>query len=206
MIFPQSFPAFYSLGLVTLFCIVIFFWRYQVLKKKIFEEINLLPSILIFGSAKSGKTTLLLNLTNSYPQAHPVEDGLNISSFSIGGKKIQLIEVPTIRADYLKKVEKMNFIGGIYIFDISKDGAPIEEQIENFKLVKEFLKDKGMIIVANKLDIVDEGKIEKLKDLQEKIHMISMLDASKRKELEDVLALMKNLPSILEKEKSLAQP
>lgn len=201
MIFPESFPIFYSLGLVAMISTIIFFWRSQLLKKRIFENLNALPSILVLGSIKSGKTTFLLSLTNSYPKSSLLE-GMNISNFKIGEKEVQLIEIPfSKKIEDLKSIEKMNVLGGFYLFDVSKDALPIEEQIENFKLVKKFLK-KPLIPIANKIDIADEEKMEKLKSLEEKVHMISLLEASRKKELEDVMTLVKRISSELVKEKS----
>jgi len=201
MIFPQSFPVFYSLGLVAIISTIMFFWRSQVLKKKIFEKLNSLPSLLVLGPSKSGKTTFLLSLSNSYPQNSILEDGMNISNLKIGDKEIQLIEIPfTKGVENLSIVKKMNVLGGFYIFDVSKNSLTIEEQLENFKLVKEFLK-KPLVLIANKIDVADTEKIEKLKNFGEEVYMISLIDSSKKKELEDIMVLMKKLSSEILEEK-----
>jgi len=201
MIFPQSFPVFYSLGLVAIISTIMFFWRSQVLKKKIFEKLNSLPSLLVLGPSKTGKTTFLLSLSNSYPQNSILEDGMNISNLKIGDKEIQLIEIPfTKGVENLSIVKKMNVLGGFYIFDVSKNSLTIEEQLENFKLVKEFLK-KPLVLIANKIDVADTEKIEKLKNFGEEVYMISLIDSSKKKELEDIMVLMKKLSSEILEEK-----
>ncbi|MEM7826396.1 MAG: hypothetical protein QW451_02085, partial [Candidatus Aenigmatarchaeota archaeon] len=100
----------------------------------------------------------------------------------------------------LSIVKKMNVLGGFYIFDVSKNSLTIEEQLENFKLVKEFLK-KPLVLIANKIDVADTEKIEKLKNFGEEVYMISLIDSSKKKELEDIMVLMKKLSSEILEEK-----
>ena len=205
MIFPESFPMFYSLGLVVVLATAIFLWRFYIFKKNLIKTYFSLPSVLVLGTKKSGKTSFIKFLTNSQVEQHPIQDGFNLASLNLEGKEIQFLEVPHFVdgiASNLQKIKGMNLICGVYIFDVSKDSEPIEVQLENFKRIKEAFKDLKFFVFANKMDISDEQKVEKLKNSIGKVYMLSLADSLEkekafqlRKELDDVLNLISNLSS-----------
>jgi nucleolar GTP-binding protein len=201
MIFPESFPMFYSLGLVLVIAASIFSWRFYIFRKNLIKSYISIPSILVLGTKGSGKTSFIRAFTGSQVESHPIQDGFNFASLALGEKTVQLIEIPYHVdgiAQHLPKIRDMNLICGIYLFDVSKDSEPIEVQIENFKRIKEFFKDLKFLVLVNKIDIADEQKIEKLKKTIGEFQMLSLATLEKtqlKKELEDVMSLVKSLSS-----------
>jgi len=204
MIFPESFPIFYSLGLIVAIAVSIFSWRFYIFRKNLIKTYLSIPSILVLGTKGSGKTSFIRAFASSQVESHPIQDGFNFANLTLGEKTAQLIEVPYVYyvdgiAQHLQKIREMNLICGIYLFDVSKDSEPIEVQIENFKRIREFLKDLKFLVLANKMDIADEQKIEKLKKSIGEFHMLSLANLEKttqlKKELDDVMSLVKGLSS-----------
>jgi GTP1/Obg family GTP-binding protein len=213
MIFPENFPIFYSLGLVLAIAASIFSWRFYIFRKNLIKTYISIPSILVLGTKGSGKTSFIRAFTGSQVESHPIQDGFNFASLALGEKTAQLIEVPYYVdgiAQHLQKIKDMNLICGIYLFDVSKDSEPIEVQIENFKRIREFLKDLKFLVLANKMDIADEQKIEKLKKSIGEFHVLSLASLEKtaqlKKELEDVMSLVKSLSSEALEQKSEIEP
>lgn len=123
---------------------------------------------------------------------------MNFSNLTIGEKTIQLLELPY----YFDNVEdflKTNAIGGIYVFDVSKNSEPIDNQIENFIRIKKIFNNLKILVLANKLDIADEKKLRKLKKLIKDLHTISLIDEKSSKKLHN---LLKNFISSAQSSKS----
>ncbi|MEM5879070.1 MAG: hypothetical protein QXU74_01075 [Candidatus Aenigmatarchaeota archaeon] len=213
MIFPESFPIFYSLGLVILFSSTIFFWRFFVFKRKLLLSLYSLPSIVVLGTRRSGKSSFIKVLTSSQIVSHPVQNGLNFSTLTIGNQKIQLIEVPHFAngaTNHLRKFREMKLIGGFYLFDVSKESDPPESQLENYEKIKEFFSNIPLIPIANKMDIADREKLEKIKSRFKEIHEIQLtgeLDKMKqdllKKEAEDLKQLIYNITREIETERKI---
>ena len=91
---------------------------------------------------------------------------------SFNGKKLQFVEPYVEAMSNLQKFKKMNLICAIYVFDVSKESKPIEEQLENFMKTKENLKNLQFIPIANKIDVADPEKIKKLEAMQSLSHEI----------------------------------
>jgi len=201
MIFPESFSIFYSLGLIVAIAALIFSWRFYIFRKNLIKTYLSIPSILVLGTKGSGKTSFIRAFTGSQVESYPIQDGFNFASLTLGEKTVQLIELPYYVdgiAQHLQKIKGMNLICGIYLFDVSKDSEPIEVQIENFKRIREFLKDLKFLVLANKIDIADEQKIERLKKSIGEFNMLSLATLEKtqlKKELDDVISLVKSLSS-----------
>jgi signal recognition particle receptor subunit beta len=137
-------------------------------------------------------------ISNSNINHHPFQDGLNFSNLIIGGKTIQLLELPYY-FDNVENILKINAIGGIYVFDMSKNSEPIDNQIENFIRIKKIFNNLKILVLANKLDIADEKKLRKLKKLIKDLHTISLIDEKSSKKLHN---LLKNFISSIQSSKS----
>jgi GTP1/Obg family GTP-binding protein len=198
MIFPESFPIFYSISLVVSITVAIFLWRFYSFNKNFFKSFYSTPSIFIFGPRYSGKTSLIKKISNSNINHHPFQDGLNFSNLTIGEKTIQLLELPYY-FDNFEDFLKINAIGGIYVFDMSKNSEPIDNQIENFIRIKKIFNNFKILVLANKLDIADEKKLRKLKKLIKDLHTISLIDEKSSKKLHN---LLKNFISSVQSSKS----
>jgi GTP1/Obg family GTP-binding protein len=215
MIFLESFPIFYSLGLILAIAVSIFSWRFYIFRKNLIKTYLSIPSILVLGAKGSGKTSFIKTFTNSQIESHPIHDGFNFASFNMGEKTIQLIEIPYFVdaiATHLEKIKNMNLICCIYLFDVSKDSEPIEIQIENFKRIRESFKGLKFFALANKVDVADEQKVEKLKKAIGETRLLSITNflekeksAELEKELDDVLSLIKNLSVETFKGKEVSQ-
>lgn len=152
-------------------------------------------------------------LTNSQIISHPIQDGFNFSTLTIGNQKVQLIEVPHFVdavATHLNKFKKMKLIGGFYIFDVSKESEPVESQIENFEKIKGFLKDIPLVPVVSKVDVADAKKLEKIKGKFKEIYEVQLageLDKIRQdlltKELEDLKQLIYKITQEIEVEKKI---
>jgi GTP1/Obg family GTP-binding protein len=186
MIFPESFPIFYSISLAVSIAIAIFLWRFYSFNKNFFKSFYSTPSIFIFGPRYSGKTSLIKKISNSNINRHPFQDGSNFSNLNIFGKQIQLIELPYY-FDNVENLLKINIIGGIYIFDVSKNSEPIGNQIENLVRIKKIFNNLKILVLANKFDIADKKKLRKLKKFIKDLHTISLIDEKSSKKLHNIL-------------------
>jgi len=213
VIFPQTFPAFYSLCLVITFSSIIFFWRFFIFRRNLLQAFCSLPSILVFGTKNSGKSSFIRMLTNSQIISHPFKNGLNFARLAMGSQKIQLIEVPHLEKEmvnYLKKLKGMKIVSGFYLFDVSKESDPLESQLENYENIKKLFTNLPLIPIVTKTDMVDKEKLEKIKNRFKEIHMIQLVDELNmakqdllKKEVEDLKRLISQLTHEIEVEKKI---
>ncbi|MEM5829361.1 MAG: GTPase [Candidatus Aenigmatarchaeota archaeon] len=219
MLLPESFPIFHSLPLVLAASITIFFWRFYVFREKLIKEFKSLPSIVVLGMKGSGKTSFINMVTKSYPSLHPFQN-LNVATTTLGDQKFQFIELPHLvdgQPNILQELKKMNLKYFIYLFDVSENSEPIENQLKNFENIRKFFDGYPFLLVANKVDVAKKEKLERLEGRFKNIYKISSLgkglaDSNKSmfmKELEDLSSLIHDLSHeiLIEKEeaKSLTQ-
>lgn len=154
----------------------------DVKKLAILQELKKLPdfeetfTISLAGLPNVGKSSLLWRLTGSKPKIrnYPfTTQGLMLGYIEEKGKRIQIIDTPGLLDRPLEKrnkIEKKAIAAlktladlVIFIFDVS-GSAPIKEQENLFSEIKKFFaKDKGMIVIANKIDIANEKILEDVK-------------------------------------------
>jgi len=185
MILSETFPIYTSITLLTAVSSAIVIWRFLALRKSLLS-LSFVPVFLVTGVKQSGKTSFI--------------NALSSRISAIAGKQIQFIELPAIIDGTvdgeIKKVDP-NLI--IYIFDVSKDSLSIEKQIEDFENVRKIAGNVPYILVANKIDCVDEAKLAALESKFGKVIKLSLKNADSidlKKEFEDLLTLAQSLKQI----------
>ena len=197
MIFAETLPIFYSLGLIIAVSATVFIWRFYIFRKKSLAAFYSIPSIIIGGIALAGKTSLIKAITKNEMSTNIFLENFQFSRFK-NGNILQLIEMPDFnKADDLERLKKLNLKSMIYLFDVSKDSLPIVKQIDSFENTKRVFDNIPAIILASKADSKDSEKITELKKKFEKIYEISALGKDKDsmlvKEFEDLNHLIKDI-------------
>lgn len=213
MLFTETLPAFYSIALMIAISATVFGGRFYIFRKKSLLRLYASPSILIAGSRLSGKTSLIKAITGNDISIHPFKGSLSLAYLKSGDKTLQVIEDCCLiggKGNNLKDLMKLDLISLIYIFDVSKDSEPIEVQLESFENTRKIFDKVPFMVVANKADIADMAKIERLEIKFEKVYKTSALDmdSSKmkdslllEKESEDLSLLIRNISNEIETHK-----
>ncbi|MDR1819274.1 MAG: NOG1 family protein [Methanobrevibacter sp.] len=151
-------------------------------------------TIVIAGFPNVGKSTLLRQITDAEPQVadYPfTTKGIQIGHVERKWQHLQIIDTPGLLD---RPIGKMNDIelnailalehladSIIFIFDVSEtSGYLIENQINLFEEINNIFK-KDIIIVFNKIDLVDDDKKEKLekyKDILKEVIEISAFEGT----------------------------
>jgi 50S ribosomal subunit-associated GTPase HflX len=126
------------------------------------------------------------NITNDRTISHPFDDNLKLSYLVDENKEMQIISLPYnfvddfTNSNDFKKINKKILIN---VFDVSSNSDDIENQIKNFKKILPKFGNINKIIVANKTDIADNKKLNKLKIRFKNLHKTSSVTRNGLKEL-----------------------
>jgi GTP1/Obg family GTP-binding protein len=178
MILEQTISALTSIVLITVIVILLFTIKFHIFKKRFLKNFFELPSIIIAGPEASGKRTLIENITKDKVISHPFNDNLKLGYLTIENKKIQLIRLPYnliddfVTSDEFEKINKSHFLN---VFDVSPFSYEIEDQIKGFKKASSYFDGVNKTIVANKIDIADNKKLNKFKLKFKKLHKTSAI-------------------------------
>jgi 50S ribosomal subunit-associated GTPase HflX len=156
--------------ILLLSSVIIFLYIILNTRKRKIREFYSIPSILITGSSKSGKTQLLKTITQNNPINYPFMDSIMVNYLQFKDKLVRFLEVP-LNKEKMEEIKKLNLIGIVFSFDATKT---IKEQYELYKSLRRL--NKKMIVVANKCDIGDKGKINSFKKRFPNIILVSALD------------------------------
>lgn len=226
MIFVETIPITLSIIFAVSVSGAIFALRYGILRKKSLEALYALPSVLVTGPKKVGKSSIIKLMTNEDVLTHAFKDDIKLCIVGKGKNAVQFIELPGLSDDItttaegflfkrlsLKKLKKFNMKHMIYIFDMSKSSEKFDNQLEDFDDIKKTVGDLPLTVIANKLHDSEKEKLEKLKSRFEKVYEISAFKndgitsntlLQLRKEFEDVTDLIDGLSRDITKEKHLA--
>ncbi|MBN1898412.1 MAG: GTPase ObgE [Spirochaetes bacterium] len=149
-------------------------------QRDIIIELKLLADIGLVGAPNVGKSTLLKNMTDAHPKIadYPFttlspnlgifydKDGHPFSIADIPGLIHGASEGKGLGIQFLKHIERTKILG--LLVDISKDNhrAMIETIMQEMKNFNPALLKKNLIIVGNKIDLIDKKKIALLKKLK----------------------------------------
>ena len=178
MILEQTISAMLSLALITIFVLLLFTIKFSNYKKRFLKSFYDIPSVIFSGPEECGKESIMTNITGYKTTSHPFENNLKIGYLIEGDKKIQLISIPYsfmnvfVNSEEFKKINKKLFVND---FDVSSISDNIDGQIRNFEKSSSHFDDVDKIIVANKIDIVDDKKLKNLKTKYKKIHETSSI-------------------------------
>lgn len=176
MIFEETFSIIASIVFITAFVIFLFTLKFHYFKKRFFKTFYEIPSVIMTGPHLSGKKSLISNITKDEIVSHPFEDNLKLGYLTLEDKKMQFISFPYNHAfDFINSedFEKINKKLLINVFDVSPTSDDIENQIKNFKKISPKFGKVNKVIVANKIDIADNKKLNKLKQKFPKMHKTS---------------------------------
>jgi GTP1/Obg family GTP-binding protein len=211
MLFPEGLPIFHSIGLIVGISSVLFVWRFHVFRKNSIATLISLPSIVVAGAKFSGKTVLIKSITGSETSAHPFEDSFKLSYLKGEKQTLQFIEIPSLveeREKELQKIKNLNLNSMIYVFDVSENSEPIENQLENFENDKRIFGEIPFIPVASKIDLSENEKVEELKNRFGKVYGVPYVDkgitkdAILKDELKDLSFLIKDLSDEVAKQEN----
>lgn len=178
MIFEETIPAIISLTLITVVVVILFSLKFRNLRKNFLEAFFKLPSVIVVGPKNSGKITMIKNMTENEVVTNPFEKDVRVGYLTESDNKIQMITlhydslVSFVNSGELKKLNNKIFLN---VFDVSPDSDDIETQITEFEKSLPYFKGSSKIIVANKVDIADDKKLNKLKKKFDKVHKISSI-------------------------------
>jgi GTP1/Obg family GTP-binding protein len=172
MLFEQTLTIFQSIIIITVAAVVIFFWRFYVLRKKFFNRLTQLPSIVVLGDRFSGKTSLARAITRNESLVHPLEDGLGINYLKDGNKKVQIIDA-NVTPEEVERLKKLNVKSFIYVIDASSNSDSFGNQIKDFEKFKETLIGVKSFVVLNKIDAAEKRTINKIKDNFKNVYEVS---------------------------------
>jgi nucleolar GTP-binding protein len=126
-------------------------------------------TVVITGFPNVGKTTLLFKLTGSKPEISDyafTTKRLNVSYFSFGREKIQVVDTPGTlnRFNKMNMIEKQAYLAMkycadlfVYVFDLTEP-YPIADQEKMYAIVKRF--DRETIVYLSKADILGKEAVE----------------------------------------------
>lgn len=203
-LFPETFPIFYSMGIIVAASSSIFAWRFLHIRNKALNLLYSTPSVIVAGLKLSGKSSMIRALTNAQIVSHPFDNEIMLSYFKKGDRRLQFVELPAfgdVRKRYFQKLRKLNLRYILYIFDVSKGSTQIEEQIKDFKNIESMFVGIPAAVVANKIDAVEAQKLARLKNMFKNIHEISLVEkevgkakkAFLKKEFDDLSSLMHDI-------------
>ncbi len=154
---------------------------------KLFLELKLIADVGIVGLPNAGKSTLLSVLTSARPKIadYPFTTLYpNLGVCKYDNFEFVLADIPGIIEDahkgrglgleFLRHIERTKLI--LHLIDISV--GSVEKIYHNFKIIKKELRSyskeilkKPMIIVLNKIDLVEEKRLNKIiKSLSKKLN------------------------------------
>lgn len=176
MLLEQLISIITSFVLITAVALVLLTLRFSLLKRRFLKAFYETPSIIVTGPNFSGKKSLITNITNDKVISHPLEGNLKLGYLNLENKKMQLISLPyNLAFDFIKSddFKRMNKKLLINVFDVSSESDDIENQVKNFNKVSPKFDGINKIIVANKIDVVDNKKLSKLRKKFQKIFKTS---------------------------------
>ncbi|MDR2624356.1 MAG: NOG1 family protein [Methanobrevibacter sp.] len=163
-------------------------------------------TVVIAGFPNVGKSTLLRQITDAEPQVanYPfTTKGIQIGHIERKWKHIQIIDTPGLLD---RPIGEMNDIelnailalehladSILFIFDISEtSGYPIENQMNLFEEVNKIFK-KEMILVFNKIDLVDEDKRDKLERYEDVFKDVVEISAFEGTRIDEIIDRMEKV-------------
>jgi GTP1/Obg family GTP-binding protein len=204
MLFLETIPISYSIGIISGIILIIFSWRFAIFNRSQMQILYKIPSLVVTGPKFSGKTSFIKNITNDNVPSFSIDKEIAMYYLEDQNNKIQLLEFPVnTNENKMKKIRGMNLNSIAYIFDASQNSETIENQMTEFESVKKMFENVPTIIIANKIDVADKQKLDGLKAKFEKIHEISCMENKKtvdeyvllKNEIEDLAKLSKDLKS-----------
>lgn len=188
--FTQPLPLYLLLSLVIAVALFFFVYRFRNLFRPLSRKgpgFEGLPTVLIAGVPRAGKSTLFRQFT---------QDGISASDGAYLPKQVNLSQIPATPLQFVdmdKKIsnedfdrlkERGDFI--VFLFDSSPEALPVQTQLNLLDWV--WSKNTPVLPLINLKDEVDEGKIEEIKHkLSKDIPKIS-LKREGREFLEKVLS------------------
>jgi GTP1/Obg family GTP-binding protein len=172
MIFEQTLTIYESVISVTTLAILILFWKFFFFRKKQLEILSILPSAIVIGTRFSGKSSLTKAITESEIYSSLFGDGLGISRFIHGDKKIQLIDA-NLNLENIKKLKKLNLKSIIYVFDVSSSLDSLKDQIKDFEDFRKTFKNIKHLVVLNKVDIANKQTLKEIKKIFRDVYEVS---------------------------------
>ena len=178
MIFEQPLSIPFAVAFITIVSMISVGYRIFAFNKQRYFYLYGSPSVVVAGHLPY-KTHFVKSLTKKEVLSHPADEFKNeigISYMDFGKKKIQLVDPKNIfigssldgrKIDELKKINCRLLL---YLFDVSHNAQPINEQIKNFRRTVSALDDISYIPVMNKIDACDDKKLEKLRQEFKNIH------------------------------------
>ncbi|WP_456399468.1 GTPase ObgE [Mesoaciditoga sp.] len=176
-------------------------------------ELKLLADVGLIGLPNAGKSSLISAMTNAHPKVanYPFTTLVPVlGKVDMGfGKSYILVDIPGIIEgahsgtglgdEFLKHAERTRIMA--HVVDISGDN-PIEDYEivrKEMKLYDPSFEKKPEVIILNKIDLVDQNKIEEVKRKFEgkKVQCVSALTRTGLEELKKVLYYeLQNAPKI----------
>jgi 50S ribosomal subunit-associated GTPase HflX len=172
MIFEQTLTIYESLISVTTLAVLIFFWKFFFFRKKQLEILSMLPSTIIIGSRLSGKSSLTKAITESEIYSSLLEDGLGISRFIRGDKRMQIIDA-NLTLENIKKLKELNLKSMVYVFDVSSSLDSLKSQIKDFENFRKTFKNIKHFVVLNKIDTANKQTLKEIKKTFRDVYEVS---------------------------------
>ena len=142
--------------------------------------------IILIGSSSVGKTTLVNRfITDQYEENYIPTLGVNImmKAITIGSNKIRLSIWDVggqAKWDIVRETYYSGAKGAIVVFDLTRPSTllMVTEYVENFRQTVK--KDVPIILLGNKIDLIDNKKInsEKAEEIKEQINAAKYFETS----------------------------
>jgi len=172
MIFEQTLTIYESVISVTTLAVLILFWKFFFFRKKQLEILSILPSAIVIGTGLSGKSSLTKAITESEIYSSFLGDGLGISRFIHGDRKMQIIDA-NLTLENIKKLKKLNLKSIVYVFDVSSSLDSLKNQIKDFEDFRKTFKKIKHLVVLNKVDIANKQTLKEIKKIFRDVYEVS---------------------------------
>jgi GTP1/Obg family GTP-binding protein len=159
MIFPESLSLIHSIAVTSIILIIIFVWRFTIFKRRYFNHLIQVPSILVLGPKSSGKTLLTKELTKSEVFPDSMTDHLKLSYLEDGNRRFHVIDG---NLENIERFKSFNNKAVIYVVDPLNPSFP-EEQMNEFEKIKKTFSNAKFFPVINKIDMADGKKLKEIR-------------------------------------------